>query len=178
MDFAVMQSSTDNYKHPNKATDHVITSYGKHTSHLIIADGTSRRVWAFLTKSKEPPLDILWSFMTKFGISNGVICTDQGGELSFQDMMLQEFLYVVKPTSADSPLHNGGTEIYNNTLSVKVWTLLYGSGLSAKFWSAALLHTVYLHNRLVHFATNKTPYEGWYGRKPDVTHFKTFRSHV
>jgi hypothetical protein len=32
----------------------------------------------------------------------------------------------------------------------------------------------YLHNRLVHSATGKTPYKGWHGRKPDVTHLKTF----
>jgi hypothetical protein len=133
----------------------------------------SRRVWAFLTKSKELPLDILRSFMKKFGIASGVVQTDQGGKLArsaaFRDMMLREFGYVVELTNADSPSQNGGAEIYNNTLAVKVRTLLYGSGLSAKFWSAALLHAVYLHNRLVHSATNKTPYEGWYGRKPDVS---------
>ena len=177
-----MRSSTDDYKRPNKATDCIVTSYDGHSSHLIIVDGASQWVWAFLTKSKEPPLDILRSFMTKFGVGNGVIWTDQGGELacskSFGDMMLREFGYVVEPTGADSPSQNGGAEIYNNTLAVKVRTLLYGSGLSAKFWSAALLHAVYLHNRLVHSATNKTPYEGWYGRKPDVTHLKTFGSRV
>jgi hypothetical protein len=65
-------------------------------------------------------------------------------------------------------------EIYNNTLAVKVLTLLYGSGLPAKFWLAALLHTVYLQNRLVHSATGITPFEGWYGQKPNVVHLKTF----
>ena len=161
MDFAFMRSSMDNYKRPNKATDRIVTSYDGYSSHLIIVDGASRRVWAFLTKSKEPPLDILRSFMTKFGIASGVIRTDQGGELArsaaFRDMMLREFGYVVERTGADSPSQTGGAEIYNNTLAVKVRTLLYGSGLSAKFWSAALLHAVYLHNRLVHSATNKTP---------------------
>ena len=97
--------------------------------------------------------------MTKFGIGNGVVHMNQGGELarsaSFRDMMLHEFGYVVKPTVADSPLQNGGAEIYNNTLAVKVWTLLYGSGLLAKFWFAALLHAVYLHNRPFHPATHK-----------------------
>ena len=182
MDFAFMRSSTDDYKHPNKATDRIVTSYDGHSSHLIVVDGASRWVWEFLTKSKEPPLDILRSFMTKFGIGNGVVWIDQGGELarskSFRDMMLSEFGYVVEPTGADSPSQNGGAKIYNITLAVKVRTLLYGSSLSAKFWSAALLHAVYLHNRLVHSATNKTPYEGWYGRKPDVTHLKTFGSRV
>jgi hypothetical protein len=182
MDFAFMRSSTEDYKCPNRNTDRVVTSYDGHSSHLIIVDGASRRVWAFLTKSKEPPLDILRAFMTKFGIASGVVRTDQGGELArsaaFRTMMLRDFGYVVEPTGADSLSQNGGSEIYNNTLAVKVRTLLYGSGLSAKFWSAALLHAVYLHNRLVHLATNKTPYEGWYGRKPDVTHLKTFGSRV
>ncbi len=182
MDFAFMRSSTEDYKRPNKTTDRIVTSYDGHSSHLLIVDGASRRVWAFLTKSKEPPIDILRSFMTKFGIASGVVRTDQGGELArstaFRNMMLKEFGYVVEPTCADSPSQNGGAEIYNNTLAVKVRTLLYGSGLSAKFWSAALLHAVYLHNRLVHSATGKTPYEGWYGRKPDVTHLKTFGSRV
>ena len=182
IDFAFMRASTHDYKRPNKSTDRIVTSYDGHSSHLIIVDSASRRVWAFLMKSKEPPLDILKSFMAKFGIGNGVVRTDQGGELarsaSFRDMMLRDFNYVVEPTGADSPSQNGGAEIYNNTLAVKVRTLLYASGLSAKFWSAALLHAVYLHNRLVHSATNKTPYEGWYGRKPDVTHLKTFGSRV
>ena len=121
MDFVFMRSSTDDYKRPNKATEtnRIVTSYDGHSSHLIVVDGASRRVWAFLTNSKEPPLDILRSFMTKFGIGNGVVRTDQGGELarskSFRDMMLSEFSYVVEPTGADSPSQNGGAEIYNNT---------------------------------------------------------------
>ena len=182
MDFTFMRSSTDDYKRPNKATDRVVNSYDGYSSHLIVIDGASRRVWAFLTKSKEPPLDILRSFMSKFGIGRGVVRTDQGGELArsalFHDMMLRDSGYVVEPTGVDSPLQNGGAEIYNNTLAVKVRTLLYGSGLPAKFWSAALLHAVYLHNRLVHSATGKTPYKGWYGRKLDITHLKTFGSWV
>ncbi len=136
MDFAFMRSSTDDYKRPNKAKDHIVTSYDGHSSHLIVVDGASRQVWAFLTKSKEPPLDILRAFMTKFGIASGVVCTDQGGELArstaFRTMMLRNFGYVVEPTGADSPSQNGGADIYNNTLVVKVCTLLYGSGLSAK----------------------------------------------
>jgi hypothetical protein len=92
--------------------------------------------------------------------------------------MLKEFGYVVKPTGSDSPSQNGGTEIYNGALAVKVWTLLYGSGLPAKFWSTALLHAIYLYNQLVHSSTGRTPYKGWHGRKPDVTYLKTIGSCV
>jgi len=100
MDFVFMRASTSNYKCPNKHTDRVVTSYDGHSSHLIIVDSASRRVWAFLTKTKEPPLDILSAFMKKFGIGNGVIRTDQGGELArsaaYRELMLNTFGYVVE----------------------------------------------------------------------------------
>jgi hypothetical protein len=54
MDFAFMHASTADYKCPNKYMDRIITSYDGYSSHLIIVDSASRRVWAFLTKSKEP----------------------------------------------------------------------------------------------------------------------------
>jgi hypothetical protein len=108
--------------------------------------------------------------LKKFGIGKGVIWTDQGGKLacsnSFCDTMLKEFGYVVESMGADGPSQNGGAESYNQTLAVKVCTLLYGAGLSARFWSAVLLHAVYLHNQLVHSATGKTLYKGWYGCNP------------
>jgi hypothetical protein len=61
-------------------------------------------------------------------------------------MLQKEFQYIAEPTGADCPSKNGAAEMNNNKLAVKVRTLLYGSGLPAKFWSAVLLHSVYLHN--------------------------------
>jgi hypothetical protein len=152
-----MQASTNNYKRPDTSTDRIVMSYDDHAAHLLIVNSASCRVWAFLTKS----------FMAKFCSGMGVVRTDQGEELdrsaSFREMMLKDFGCMVEPTGADSPSQNGGAEIYNNTLAVKVRTLLYGAGLPAKFWSAALLHAVYLYNQLVLLATHKTPYKGWYG---------------
>jgi hypothetical protein len=91
-------------------------------------------------------------------------------------MMLDKFKYVVETMGSDSHSQDGGAEMYNNTLAVKVRTLLYSFGLPIKFWSAARLYVVYLHNQLVHSAINKTPYKAWYCFKPDVTHLRTFGS--
>jgi hypothetical protein len=66
----------------DKSTDRIVTSYDGHAAHLLIVDSASRRIWAFLTKSKDPPLDILRVFMAKFGSGMGVVRTDQGGELA------------------------------------------------------------------------------------------------
>jgi hypothetical protein len=164
MDFGFLHASLEDYKRPNKAHDRIVLSYDGFCAYLFIIDSASRRVWAFLTALKEPPLAILRAFMRKFCLSDGIIRTDQGGELAWSDKfrtaMLDNFGYVVEPTGADSPLQNGGAEIYNNTLAVKVRTLLYGSGLTAKFWSVALIHAIYLHKRLVHSATGIMPFKG------------------
>ena len=71
MDFAFIWASTQDYKRPNKTTDRIGTSYDGYSPHLIIVDSASCQGWAFLMKSKEPPLDILSVFMKKFGIGNG-----------------------------------------------------------------------------------------------------------
>ena len=54
--------------------------------------------------------------------------------------------------------------------AVTVRALLYGAALSAKYWSAALVHTVFLHNVSVHSRTGMTPHEAWYGTKLDIKH--------
>ena len=183
MDFGFMRSSTSDYKHPNKSTDRVVLSYDGYTSYLIVVDGKSRRIWSFLTRTKEPPLHIIRAFLDKFGQQRGgLIRTDQGGELArsteFRTVVEKEFGYIVEPTGADSPSQNGAAETYNGTLAIKARTLLYMSGLPAKFWSAALQHSVYLHNRLVHSVTKQTPFEVWHGTKPDLSHLKVFGSRV
>ena len=75
---------------------------------------------------------------------------------------------------ADSPLQNGAMEIYNAKLTVHTRTLLFGSGLPAKYWSSALVHAVYLHNLLMHTVTQKTPFEAFFGAQPDLSSLKLF----
>ncbi len=93
-------------------------------------------------------------------------------------MVLHEFHYTLEPTGADSLSQNRAVEIYNDKLAVRTRTLLYGLGLLAKFWSAALIHSVYLHNHLVHSKIGKTPFEGYFGEKPDISSLKLFGSRV
>jgi hypothetical protein len=139
--------------------------------------------WVFLTKSKDPPIDIVRAFLTLHGHSDGgCVRTDQGGELAssgaFRDLLMREFSYSLEPTGADSPSQNGAVEIYNDKLGIRTRALLYGAGLPAKYWSAALVHSVYLHNRLVHSTTLSTPFGLYYGVKPDLEFLRTFGSQV
>ncbi len=146
-----MQASSSNYSRPNKTTDRVIDSWDGYSLYLLVVDEASRYIWVFLTKSKDPPLDIIDMFLDHFGLKIGSsIQSDQGGELArsvaFFDMLLRKHKYVIEPTGADSPSQNGAVESYNGKLAVRTWTLLFGLGLPAKYWSSALIYSVYLHN--------------------------------
>ncbi len=169
-----MRASSSDYGGHNKSRDCVISSWDGYSSYLLIVDESSRYIWVFLTKSKEPPIDIIETFLGRFGHADGgVVRTDQGGELArsseFGDIILRNHKYVLKPTGADSPSQNGAAEIYNAKLAVRARTLLFGSGLPAMFWLSALLHAVYLHNWLVHTVTQTTPFEFMFGIKPDLS---------
>ena len=179
MDFGFMQASSSDYRKPNPKTDHVVQSWDGYSSYLLIVDEASRFMWVFLTKSKDPPLDIVDSFLKKLGHDNGgSIRFDQGGELAkstaLTNMVLREHNYFFEPTGADSPSQNGAVETYNDKLAVRMRTLLYGANLPAMYWSAALLHAVYLNNWLIHTVTKKMPFEGFYGHKPDIEYLKMF----
>jgi hypothetical protein len=56
--------------------------------------------------------------------------------------------------------------------------LLFGLGLPVKYWSLALIHSVYLHNWLAHTVTCKTPCKAYFGAKSDLLCLKLFGSRV
>ena len=125
-----MRSSTSDYARPNKSTDRVVSSYDGYTSYLLIIDLVSRMAWVFLTKSKDPPIDIVHAFLTLHGHSDDrCVRMDQDGELAssgaFQDLLLREFRYTLEPTGADSPSQNGAVEIYNDKFGIWTRALLY-----------------------------------------------------
>ncbi len=56
--------------------------------------------------------------------------------------------------------------------------LLYGSGLPAQYWLAALVHAAYIHSQLVHSTTHKTLFKAWFGRQPNLCLLRIFGSRV
>jgi hypothetical protein len=166
-DFGFIRASNEDYSRPTKEKDRVIESYDGFTSYLLVVDEVSKYSWIFLTKSKDPPIELTRLFLEEYAhVDGGKIRCDQGGELArsaeWRKMVLEKYKYYVEPTGADSPSQNGQVEKYNGTLGTIVRTLLYGASLPAKYWSAAAVHAVYLMNRRVHSAIGMTPYEAWW----------------
>jgi hypothetical protein len=62
INYGFMRSSTSNYLRPDRIHDRVVLSYDGFSSYLLIVNEATRYIWCFLTKSKEPPLDLLDTF--------------------------------------------------------------------------------------------------------------------
>jgi hypothetical protein len=167
VDYRFMQASMLYYQCPNKVSGRVITSFDGLTLYLLIVDEASCHMWVFLTSHKDLSLDLIDKFPTRFGHPDGgLIRPDKGKEFAGSqkpvDMVLWQYNYVVETSGEDSPSQNGAMEIYNNKLALCTCTLLYDAGLLAKYWSAELLHAMYLNNHLVLSVTQRTPFEGFY----------------
>ncbi|KAL9185818.1 hypothetical protein ACHAXT_003595 [Thalassiosira profunda] len=184
MDYGFMRASSSDFTSPKDDDDgRIVESFDGFSSYLLIVDEHSRYIWVFLCQSKEPPIAECSAFLKTFGLpAGGTIRCDQGGELArskeFVTAMQRDHQYSVEPTGADSPSQNGMVENKNRSLAILVRTLLYGAALHAKYWSAALLHAVWLLNRQVHSATKRTPFEGFYGKKPNLKQLKMFGARV
>ena len=108
MDFGFIRASNDDFSKKSNKTDRVVESFDGYSSYLLVVDEVSKYSWIFLTKSKEPPVELTRIFMNEFANEDGgFIRCDQGGELArsteWRTAMLKEFQYKVEPTGADSP---------------------------------------------------------------------------
>eukprot|EP00804_Cyclotella_cryptica_P009450 CCRYP_017763-RA/>CCRYP_017763-RA protein AED:0.37 eAED:0.18 QI:0/0/0/1/1/1/2/0/848 len=130
----------------------------------------------------KPPMALLNLFLDLFGSkAGGSIRCDQGGKLARSHEFVTAMSirkYSVEPTGADNASQNKAVEKWNDVLGITVRVLLCGSGLPATFWSAALLHAAFLHNRRVHRSIMMTPFEAWHGIKPDLRKLRVFGSRV
>jgi len=63
----------------------------------------------------------------------------------------------------------------NRTLQEMAKTMLFKNSVPKHFWAEAVNTACYVQNRiLIRPILNKTPYELWKGRKPNISYFKPF----
>lgn len=164
----------------------IVTSINGYNSYLSIIDSYTRYQWIYLSPSKDPPIEFMQSFLDRYGLKDGPvrnIRTDQGGELwgsSKFTTLVKLMGYLIEPTGSDDAAQNGLVERPNQTLGQMTRTLLYNAGLGSEYWSYAIVHAVYLKNRLPHaaFDHKTTPFEKFTGLKPDLRNLRTWGSRV
>lgn len=168
-------------KYSHKREDgHLVTSLDGYNSYLLIIDRATRYLWVFLSCYKMPPIQTIKMFLQTHGSKSTqqkFIRTDEGGEFwgshQFQQA-IRDAGYILEPMASDASFQNGLAECPNCTLGDMMRTLLHSAGLGPQYWSWALIHAVYLKNRLPHPTTNVTPYEVYTGMHPNISKVQIF----
>ena len=81
-------------------------------------------------------------------------------------------------TPDPDPQQNDVPDRMNRTLVESARSMIAHAGLSNIFWAKAISAASYVRDRLPTSALKEgeTPYERWYDRKLDVSHFRVFGS--
>ena len=148
---------------------------------IVFIDDKTHYVWIYVIKHKHEVFQkfLEWkSFVEKSsGCQVKKLRTDNGGEYTsteFENYLRKEGIehqYTIPKT----PEQNGVSERMNRTLVEAVRSMLADSGLPQKFWAEALSTAAYLINRSpTRSLTGKTPFEAWFGKKPNVKHLRVF----
>ena len=113
------------------------------------------------------------------GLKIQTLRSDNGGEYTSNEFakFCASKGIVHQFTNPYTPEQNGVSERLNRTLIESGKSMLFHAGLPLSFWAEAVNTATYLHNRSpVSSLPDKTPYECWYRRKPDVSNLKVFGS--
>ena len=153
---------------------------------MTFIDDCTRRSWVRLLAHKDEALECFKQWLAEVKRETGMkvkeLKSDGGGE--YVNSSFKEFLNVGgirrQLIIARTPQQNGVAERINRTLIDGVRSMLHGVGLSKGFWGWALECFHYTRNRVPTRGRSDelSPYEAWFGRKPNLSHLKTFGSPV
>ena len=74
-----------------------------------------------------------------------------------------------------TPQQNGVAERKDMVLKEMVTYMIEAKDLSPKLWAEAINCVAYIHNIYLHKSVSgKTPYEHWFGHKPNISHIIIF----
>ncbi|PKA46730.1 Retrovirus-related Pol polyprotein from transposon TNT 1-94 [Apostasia shenzhenica] len=148
---------------------------------ILFIDDFSRMSWVFFLVHKSDALDKFIEFRAfaekECGYPIKVLRTDRGGEFLSHDFNLYCKKYGIRRqlTVRKTPEQNGIAERKNRTVVEMARCMLHEKSLSNKFWAEAVATSVYLLNISPTKAVfNRTPYEAWWKRKPNVSNLKVF----
>ena len=83
----------------------------------------------------------------------------------FQKMVHKE-KFTLGMTGSDASAQNGVAESPNKHLANRMRCLLHAADLGPEYWSYALIHALYVKNRLPHSSIKQTPFQAFTGTKP------------
>ncbi|GJV39568.1 retrotransposon protein, putative, ty1-copia subclass [Tanacetum coccineum] len=106
--------------------------------------------------------------------------SDRGGEYISQEFKdyLKAWGIVQQLTPPYTPQHNGVSKRGNRTLLDMVRSMMYLTTLPLSFWDYALESATRILNMVPTKKVDKTPYELWYGKVPNLSYLKFFEKNL
>ena len=144
-------------------------------------DFSGFRAISFITHKSEVP-DCCRAFFAQLHTQSNQLVTvfrsDGGTEYKSLDPWLKTHGIRHETSVRYTPQQNGVSEKDNLTIVDGARTLLYSNtALPLTLWAEAVNCCVYAFNRSISSAhPSGTPFEAWYGYKPDVSNLRTFGS--
>eukprot|EP00795_Rhopilema_esculentum_P007998 gene7998-biopygen1703 len=157
-----------------------IQSFSGKRYFVTFIDDYSRCVKVYFIRKKSEVLKRFKEFeasaTNEAACKIGTLRTDNGGEYVSNDFenLLKRKGIKHETSVPHSPQQNGVAERMNRTLVESAKAMMNHAGLSKTFWAEAVNTAAYIRNRVITSASGQTPYEKWYGKPPDVSHFRVF----
>ena len=148
---------------------------------LVIVDDYSRWTWVKFIKSKDVACDVFSSFCTQIQSEKESkilkIRSDHGGEFENEpfEAFCEKHGIFHEFSSPRTPQQNGVVERKNRTLQEMARTMIHENNLAKHFWAEAVNTACYVQNRIyIRPILEKTAYELFKGRKPNISYFHQF----
>ncbi|GJY15084.1 putative RNA-directed DNA polymerase [Tanacetum coccineum] len=147
---------------------------------LTFTDDFSRYGYVYLLKHKHEVFETFKVFKAEVELQLGkkikALRSDRGGEYLSQEFKdyLSENGIVQNLTSPYTPQQNGVSERRNHTLLDMVRSMFNLTTLPLSFWDYALESAVRILNMVPTKKVDKTPYEIWHGKAPNLSYLKVW----
>ncbi|GJU33807.1 retrotransposon protein, putative, ty1-copia subclass [Tanacetum coccineum] len=147
---------------------------------ITFMDDYSRYGYVYLLKHKHEVFEMFKVFKNEvenqLGKTIKALRSNQGGEYICQEFKdyIKACGIVQQLTPPYTPQHNGVSERRNRTLLDMVQSMMNLTTLSLSFWDYALESATRILNMVPTKKVDKTPYELWYGKVPNLSYLKVW----
>ncbi|CAJ2645568.1 unnamed protein product [Trifolium pratense] len=148
---------------------------------LVIVDDYSRWTWVKFLRTKDEAYDEFSIFCKQIQNEKGYtilkVRSDHGGEFENEpfENFCEKYGILHEFSSPRTPQQNGVVERKNRTLQEMARTMMHETNVAKFLWAEAVNTACYVQNRIyIRSKLNKTAYELFKGRKPDISYFHQF----
>ena len=153
----------------------VESAVDKHRYAINFVDDHSRFIKIYTMKRKSEALNKLKLFIADYGKPK-TLRNDKGGEYESSELIQFCLDNGIRreETITRTPEQNARSERAWRTAMEIVRSLISTANLGNEWWGRAIIMAADIMNKTIHSATGKTPYELFYGGKPNLANMRTF----